>query len=181
LTVIVTGDQDAFQLVDDDTHVFMPARGKQQQGDIEYDVELVHKRLGLGPAQVVDYKALRGDASDNIPGVKGVGPKTALQLLQRFGNLEQLYAFLEAHPEGDAQLKGATLAKLLAGRADAFLSQDLARIDCQVPIDFELEACRVRAYDKTQVSQIFQQLGFKSLLRALPQDAFEHSVQEALF
>lgn len=180
LTVIVTGDQDAFQLVDDDTHVFMPARGKQQ-GDIEYDVDLVRKRLGLEPNQVVDYKALRGDTSDNIPGVKGIGPKTALQLLQRFGSLTALYDFLEQQPEGDAQLKGATLAKLLAGRAEALLSQELAQIDCQVPLDFDLEACRVRAYDKTQVAQIFQQLGFKSLLRALPQDAFEHSVQEALF
>lgn len=180
LTVIMTGDQDAFQLVDDNTHVFMPARAKQQ-GDMEYDADLVAKRLGLLPSQVVDYKALRGDTSDNIPGVRGIGPKTALQLLQRFDNLENLYQFLDAHPEGDAQLKGAVLSKLLTNRAEAFLSQDLARIDCGAPIDFELEKCRVTTYDKKIVSQIFNDLGFKSLHKMLPQDDFDQAIQEALF
>ncbi|MPM65475.1 hypothetical protein SDC9_112372 [bioreactor metagenome] len=95
--------------------------------------------------------------------------------------MEKLYQFLDEHPEGDEQIKGALLQKLLTGKEMAFLSQDLARIDCQVPIDFDLEACRVTSYDKQRAVEIFQQLGFKSLQRLLPADAFEQSVQEALF
>jgi DNA polymerase-1 len=180
LTVIVTGDKDSFQLIDNDTHVWMPARGKQQ-GDIEYDSGLLRKRFGIEPIQVIDLKALMGDPSDNIPGVKGIGEKTASTLIQRFGSVEKLYQFLDEHPEGDEQIKGALLQKLLTGKEMAFLSQDLARIDCQVPIDFDLEACRVTSYDKQRAVEIFQQLGFKSLQRLLPADAFEQSVQEALF
>lgn len=180
LTVIVTGDKDAFQLIDTDTHVWMPARGKQQ-GDIEYDSQLVFKRFGIAPPEVVDLKALMGDPSDNIPGVKGIGEKTACKLVQQFHTIDQLYAFLEQHPEGNEWLKGALLQKLQQGRADAFLSQDLARIDCHAPLDFDLEKCRVTSYDKSRAVELFQQLGFKSLQRLLPADAFEKSVQEALF
>jgi DNA polymerase I len=180
LTIIVTGDQDAFQLVDNDTHIWMPARGKQK-GDIEYDAVLVEKKLGIKPQQVTDLKALMGDSSDNIPGVKGIGPKTAAALIQKFHSLEKLYEFLDQHPEGDNLVKGALLTKLLSGKEMAFMSKDLATIECQAPIDFNLENCRVTGYDKDQVISIFQKLGFKSLLSSLPQDAFESSVQEALF
>lgn len=181
LTVIVTGDQDSFQLVDNDTHIFMPSRGKQK-GDIEYDSVLVKKKWGIEPTQVVDLKALMGDTSDNIPGVSGVGPKTALSLIQHFGSLQAIYEYLTTHPEGDGQLlKGSLLQKLLTQKDQAFLSQDLARIRCNVPIDFDLEQCRVTGYDKNAVIALFQQLGFKSLIASLPQDAFETSVQEALF
>ncbi len=180
LTVIVTGDQDSFQLVDNDTHIWMPARGKQR-GDIEYDAALVEKKLGIKPLQVIDLKALMGDTSDNIPGVKGVGPKTAAALIQKFGSVEEVYHFLDQNPQGDELIKGALLQKLLLGKDSAFLSKDLATIECQAPVDFELEKCRVTGYDKNQVIEIFQRYGFKSLLNFLPKDAFETSVQEALF
>ena len=180
LTVIVTGDRDLLQLVDNDTHVWMPARGKQK-GDFEYDVELVNKRLNLQPLQIIDLKALSGDASDNIPGIKGIGPKTATKLLTRFDSLEKIYQFLDDHPEGDDLIKGSLLEKMLAGRELAFLSQDLATIDTDVALDFDLEACRVSAYDKTQTITLLNRLGFKSLVNLLPKDAFETSVQEALF
>lgn len=180
LTVIVTGDQDSFQLVDNDTHIWMPARGKQR-GDIEYDAALVEKKLGIKPLQVIDLKALMGDTSDNILGVKGVGPKTAAALIQKFGSVEEVYHFLDQNPQGDELIKGALLQKLLLGKDSAFLSKDLATIECQAPVDFELEKCRVTGYDKNQVIEIFQRYGFKSLLNFLPKDAFETSVQEALF
>lgn len=180
LTVIVTGDQDAFQLVDNDTHIWMPARGKQK-GDIEYDAALVEKKLGIKPSQVIDLKALMGDNSDNIPGVKGVGPKTAIALIQKFGTVEKIYEFLAENPDGDTLIKGALLNKLLAGKKEAFLSKELATIECGAPIDFNLENCRVTAYDKNKVIEIFKALNFKSLINALPKDAFETSVQEALF
>lgn len=180
LTIIVTGDQDSFQLVDDDTHIWMPARGKQK-GDIEYDAALVEKKLGIKPKQVIDLKALMGDNSDNIPGVKGIGPKTAAALIQKFENVEAIYGFLDRHPEGDDLIKGATLKKLIDGKESAIMSKDLATIECAAPIDFDLEKCRVTSYDKNKVVEIFQNLNFKSLLNVLPKDAFEMSVQEALF
>lgn len=180
LTVIVTGDKDAFQLVDNDTHIWMPARGKQQ-GDIEYDAALINKRFGLKPEQIIDLKALMGDASDNIPGVAGVGEKTACKLVQRYQSVKELYAFLDQQPAGDDLIKGALLKKLQAGKEAAFASLDLATIDCQVPLNFDLEACRVTSYDKSRAVTLFQQLNFKSLLRLLPADTFEQSVQAALF
>lgn len=180
LTIIVTGDQDSFQLVDNDTHIWMPARGKQK-GDIEYDAALVEKKLGIKPIQVIDLKALMGDNSDNIPGIKGIGPKTAVTLVKRFNTVEKIYEFLKEHPEGDETIKGALLQKLLNGEESALMSKDLATIECGAPIDFDLENCRVTAYDKNKVIEIFQSLGFKSLISTLPKDAFETSVQEALF
>lgn len=180
LTVIVTGDQDSFQLVDNDTHIWMPARGKQK-GDIEYDADLVEKKLGIKPLQVIDLKALMGDNSDNIPGVKGIGPKTAANLIQRFGSVDKIYDFLAENPGGDTLLKGSVLEKLQNGKELAFMSKDLATIDCDAPIDFDLENCRLTSYDKNQVIEIFNNLGFKSLVNLLPKDAFETSVQEALF
>lgn len=180
LTIIVTGDQDSFQLVDDDTHIWMPARGKQK-GDIEYDGAMVEKKLGITPKQVIDLKALMGDNSDNIPGVKGVGPKTAAALIQEFGTIEKIYEFLEQNPEGNKLIKGALLSKLIGGKDSAFMSKDLATIECKAPIDFDLENCRVTTYDKNKVIEIFKTLNFKSLINFLPKDAFETSVQEALF
>jgi len=180
LTVIVTGDQDSFQLVDNDTHIWMPARGKQR-GDIEYDASLVEKKWGIHPDQVVDMKALMGDSSDNIPGIKGIGKKTAAKLIQRFDSLEKIYQFLDENPAGDDLIKGSLLKKLTEGKKDAFVSQDLATIDCDAPIDFDLEACRVVAYDKSKAVEFLQRFNFKSLIRALPEDAFEKSVQDALF
>ncbi len=180
LTIIVTGDQDSFQLVDNDTHIWMPARGKQK-GDIEYDALLVEKKLGIKPLQVIDLKALMGDSSDNIPGVKGIGPKTAAALIQKFQTVEKIYEFLENNPDGGKEIKGALLQKLIDGKASAMMSKELATIECQVPIDFDLEKCRVTTYDKNQVIEIFQKLSFRSLINTLPKDAFEISVQEALF
>lgn len=180
LTIIVTGDQDSFQLVDNDTHIWMPARGKQK-GDIEYDAALVEKKWGIKPLQVIDMKALMGDSSDNIPGVKGVGPKTAAALIQKFETIEKIYEFLDKNPEGDTLIKGGLLTKLLDGRESAIMSKDLATIECKVPIDFDLENCRVTSYDKNKVIEIFQKFGFKSLISTLPKDDFEASVQEALF
>ncbi|HEX9817385.1 MAG TPA: 5'-3' exonuclease H3TH domain-containing protein, partial [Patescibacteria group bacterium] len=90
LTIILTGDQDMFQLVDNDTHVYLPSRGKSN-GDTEYDQAGVVTKLGVRPDQVPDLKGLMGDSSDNIPGVKGIGPKTATALINRFETLDQVY------------------------------------------------------------------------------------------
>ncbi|MBD3250667.1 MAG: hypothetical protein GF381_03825 [Candidatus Pacebacteria bacterium] len=185
LTVIVTGDKDMFQLVDDNTHVWIPGRGKR--GDTEYDYATVQKKMGVRPDQIVDLKALMGDASDNIPGIKGIGIKTAVKLLQNFDNLDKLYQSVERVQAGqaDAQekniLKGALLKKLARGRDKAFLSQKLAQIDQQVSVEIDLDHCRVDSYDKTKAVELFQALEFRSLISMLPNDQFEADVQSALF
>lgn len=183
LTVIVTGDKDMLQLVDDNTHVWIPGRGKKL--DLEYDAATVEEKIGLKPAQVVDMKALMGDASDNIPGIKGIGAKTAVNLLQTYGDLETLYEQVEKIVSGKIQpndlIKGSLLTKLAEGKDLAFFSQKLAKITQDAPIEIDLSCCKVESYDKTKVVELFKQLDFNSLISLLPSDQFESEVQAALF
>ncbi len=175
--LIVTGDKDLLQLVGDRVHVFIPKRGRFSR-DIEYDPDQVKAKLGVLPSQVVDLKALMGDSSDNIKGVKGIGKKTAAKLINQFGSLKKLYQAIDAGTDG---LSANIRQKLIDGRADAFLSQELAQIQLKVPVKFDLERARVTHYDKEKVVNLFEELGFHSLKKYLPQDEFEKSVQEALF
>lgn len=179
LTIILTGDKDMFQLVDNDTHVLLPGRGKDKEA-LEYDAVLVEGKIGVKPAQVPDLKGLMGDSSDNIPGVKGIGPKTAAALIARFGSLEKVYEAVDSKTE-DPILTPAVVGKLMLDRPNALLSKELATIMKAAPIQFNLDDCAVTYYDKEKVVKVFQELNFKSLLSLLPKDAFETSVQEALF
>ncbi len=182
LTTIVSGDKDLLQLVNHDVSVWIP--GNKWVRDTEYFNEQVIEKMGVRPDQIVDLKAIMGDASDNIPGVKGIGKVGAGKLLATYGTLEALYEAVDrvvATGEKDAVLKGAMLKKLVADKEMAFISQELARIDTDVEIDFDLLKCRVRDYDKQEVIDLFESLEFSSLIRMLPQDRFEESLQEALF
>ncbi len=182
--VIVTGDKDLLQLVDEHTHAWLPARGKFAS-DREYDNAGVQEKMGVTPLQIPDLKALMGDASDNIPGVKGVGAKTAATLVNTFGSLEALYERVRALQNDatlkDPVIKGALYEKLSVDEDNAYLSKKLATIDRAVPIEFALEPCRVCDYDKTQAIALFNSLDFKSLIPLLPTDSFESGVQDALF
>lgn len=197
LTLIVTGDQDAFQLVDNNTHVWLPGRGRFQK-DKEYDSAAVEEKYGVIPDQVVDLKALMGDSSDNIPGVKGVGPKTAIKLIKEFGDLETVYKYLDKNfnengeiianekpsskkPQIHPVLKGAILKKMIVDKENAFLSKKLATITKEAPIKIQLEDCIVESYDKQTIIDLFKEFDFNSLINLLPMDKFEASVQEALF
>ena len=183
VTVVVTGDKDLLQLVSSDLHVFIPARSKTQ-GDTEYDPENVRRLLGLEPSQVVDYKALMGDPSDNIPGVKGIGKKTALNLIHQFKTLEAtISAAKKARLESEYQapLTKTVVEKLVAEEEVARLSQSLATIDRDVSLEFNLQACAVSEYDKERAVELLKSLGFFSLLKLLPRDEFELGVQSALF
>lgn len=187
LMVVVTGDKDTFQLVNDRVHVWLPGRGKLGVPR-EYDSAGVTRKMGLRPDQIIDMKALMGDASDNIPGIKGIGEKTAVALLSEFETLEAIYQAIEQQAAGQelpkAQqklLKGAVLKKLSTGQKDAELSQDLATIQTDAPIDLKLEACRVSGYNKQEVMELFEELSFKSLIKDLPADDFELGLQEALW
>ncbi len=159
-TVIVTGDADAMQLVNPDVKVFTP--GKTFSEVKLYDEGAVLLKFGVRPAQIADYKGLVGDASDNIPGVKGVGEKTAVRLLSEFGNLEEIYH----HLDQVAPPKVQTL--LQEQKAIALQSKQLATIDTDAPVSLDLEACRLTSYDRNKVVALFRELEFISLIKRLP-------------
>jgi len=176
-TIIVTGDMDALQLVDDHTKVYTLRRGLKDT--IIYDPKQVERRYGFPPANLIDYKALRGDPSDNIPGVKGVGEKTATELIKRFKTIENLYQFLKDDPN-TAEIKPAVKKKLIHDKEMAYLSKKLATIvtDQALP-DFDLTSCLVKEYDQNKAIQLFQKLEFKSLISRLPESS--NPAPESLF
>jgi DNA polymerase-1 len=184
MNLVVTGDKDLLQLVDEGTHVWIPARGKFG-GNVEYGAAEVVTKMGVKPLQIPDLKALMGDSSDNIPGVKGVGPKTAATLITKYETLEKVYdrvSYLQVNPtEKDPQIKGALFENLVGDKENAFLSKRLATIDRNVPIEFTLEPCRVCDYDKSKAVELFERMDFKSLIPLLPDDNFDAGIQDALF
>jgi DNA polymerase-1 len=158
--IIVTGDSDAFQLIEPTIKVF--TSGRMWQDTSLVDVATVKERYGMEPQQLIDFKALKGDTSDNVPGVKGIGEKTATQLIQQYGSVENIYEHLaEVTP---ARAKSA----LEANREMAFLSKDLVTIRTQVDIPVTWQECAVHSYNRTQVETLFDQLEFKTLRNRLP-------------
>ena len=158
--LIVTGDRDILQMVDE--HISVLTSGRKFSDTIIYDPAAVLEKYGLRPDQLVDLKALLGDKSDNIPGVKGIGEKGATDLLQKYGSLDAVYAHLdEIKPD---RLKNA----LTDGKADAALSEKLGRIITDVPVQLDLAACRTHDYDRAQAVALFQELAFRSLAERLP-------------
>jgi len=153
--IILTGDLDTLQLVNQNTKVLTGLKNLDF-----YDQEKIDKRYGLKPEQIVDFKALKGDASDNIPGVSGIGEKTAIDLLKNHKNLENIYENLD-------EIKQSTRDKLEQGEKLAWLSQKLATINCQAPIRFKLDKCLTKDYNKTKVINFLRELGFRSLIRRL--------------
>ncbi len=159
--VIVTGDMDTLQLVDDNTRVFAMGRGLSEA--VLYDASKVRERFNIDPEQMIDYKALRGDPSDNIPGVKGIGEKTATELLGEFKTLENLYERLKIAND-ELKIKDRIKNLLVEHKEEAFLSKELATIKRDVPIEFDLEKCLASDFDTNKVAEIFSELEFKTLL-----------------
>jgi DNA polymerase I len=159
--IIVTGDMDTMQLVNNNTKVFAMGRGLSES--VLYDEAKVRARYALEPDQMIDYKGLRGDPSDNIPGVKGVGEKTATELLQEFGTLDNLYKKLQIS-NFKFQISDRIKGLLLEQKDQAYLSKDLGTINRDAPIEFDLEKCRAKDFDIQKVSKIFSELEFKTLL-----------------
>jgi len=162
---ILTGDRDLFQLIDPAKEItvlnFSPdALKRSTNGITEFSTAEVKEKLGVLPTQIVDFKALCGDKSDNIPGVKGIGEKTAVQLLSTYGSLDEIYAAIDA-------IKGATQTKLLTGREDAQKSQYLAKIVLDVPLEINLEDCKLTGFDISILTPILEKLEFKSFLGKL--------------
>jgi len=166
-TVIVSGDLDTLQLVDAHTKVYTMRKGLQDT--VLYDIGAVKKRFeGLTPEQMVDYKGLRGDPSDNIPGVTGVGEKTAIQLLSDFGSIDNLYKEIEKDTEKSKQIKPSVRAKLVEFKDQAFFSRELATVRKDVPIDFALEDLEWKNYDRDNMEKVLTGFGFRSLIARLP-------------
>ncbi len=165
---ILSGDQDLFQLIDLEKGVSVLHLGNafaQRSSSAhprEFGPEQVKQKLGILPSQVVDYKALCGDSSDNIPGVKGIGAKTAVQLLEQYGSLEQIYASLD-------QIKGAVRQKLEAGKEAALHSQYLAQLALNVPLEVDLEACQLKGFDVDTLAPLLEKLEFQSFLGRIAQ------------
>lgn len=177
-TVIVTGDQDAMQLVNGSVKVCVPGRGKTPT--MIYGEKEVRERYGLEPRQIIDYKAISGDASDNIPGVKGVGPKTTRGLLQKYLTVERIYANLdEAMKKGE--ISKSIGEKLADDYEEAVRGKHLATIVTDVPVSLDLEACRVSDYDQKQAIQLFEEWGFKSLIKRMPEEKHESCFSPRLF
>ena len=155
--LILTGDQDSFQLVDKEgcVKVIIPAKGELT----EYDWEKVHEKFGVYPDQIVDYKSLRGDSSDNIPGVKGIGEKSAIKLLTKFGHLDNIIAHADEITEKNIK------ACFCANIESAKLSYFLATIVRDLDIDFDFSSAKIELPDLTKVTAFLKKMQFFSFLK----------------
>ena len=159
--LILTGDQDSFQLIDKEgcTKVIIPSKGELK----EYDWNAVHEKLGIYPNQVIDYKALRGDTSDNIPGIKGIGEKTAVKLLEEFGTVDNVLA------NADSISGNSIREKVKSGVEIAQLSKYLATIVRDVDINFDFEKTNIELPDITRVTEFLRKMQFYSFLKNIEQ------------
>jgi len=157
-SMIITGDLDMLQLVDKNTEVHVPKKGIKDI--VVYNTLAVKERYNLKPGQIIDLKGLKGDASDNIPGVPGIGEKTAIKLIERFGSIKKLYQVIDTS-DLDPKLK----ARLLEYKEQAFFSQYLVTIKKDVLINFDLEKCKWGDYNKKKVIKLLEKLEFNSLIK----------------
>lgn len=158
---LITSDLDMLQLIDENTKVFAIKRGFS---DIEeFDLEYFENKYGLKQSQFLDLKALQGDSSDNIPGVPGIGPKTATQLLQEFFTLEGIYGNLK-------NIKPAWRKKLEAGKDSAFMSKKIAEIFLDAPVELNFEDADIRNFNYEEVLKMLRKLEFNSLVRKIPKE-----------
>uniref|UniRef100_A0A7C5Z726 DNA polymerase I n=1 Tax=Caldicellulosiruptor owensensis TaxID=55205 RepID=A0A7C5Z726_9FIRM len=158
--VIITGDKDTLQLLDKNVVVKIVSTKFDKTTEDLYTAENVKEKYGVWANQVPDYKALIGDQSDNIPGVKGIGEKSAQKLLEEYSSLEEIYQNLD-------KIKGSIREKLEAGKDMAFLSKRLATIVCDLPLNVKLEDLRTKEWNKEKLYEILVQLEFKSIIKRL--------------
>ncbi len=162
--IILTGDQDSFQLLESSPEeenpirVLMPSKGVL----MTYGRKEVYEKLGVYPEQIIDYKALCGDTSDNIPGIRGIGKVTAQKLLNEYKTLDNIYNHVD-------EIKSPSMKqKLIEGRESAYASQRLATIKLDVPVDFDFEHCQMTMPELPKVGQFFRNLDFRTLVNRLP-------------
>lgn len=163
--VIVTGDRDTLQLVDARTKVYTQRKGMSDI--VIYDEAAVFERYGLTPSQMIDYKAMCGDPSDNLKGLKGIGDKGATELLKKYGTIEGIYAAVKRAPN---DFKPRTLQALKDGEKDVPLSKKMVTIVRDLPIDFSFKSTGVDAPDTEKLRAVFQDLEFRTLLPKIEKD-----------
>lgn len=157
---VVTGDMDELQLVSETTKVYTMRRGFTDT--VIYDEAAMFEKYGLTPNEFIVYKALKGDSSDNIPGVTGIGEKTACELVSKYKTLDNMYSNL-------AEMRPAVAKKLEDGRENAYLSERLSAIVRDLPLDLNFEEAHIHNYDRDKVFDLFRRFEFKSLLNKIPQ------------
>lgn len=172
-TIILTGDKDTYQLINDNTSVFTAKKGINDTALI--DKKTFVSQYGFDPKYMVDFKALRGDPSDNIPGVAGIGEVTAKSLVSKFQTLDNVYANLD-------KISPTVAKKLTAHKKEAWLSRRLSQIVCDVPLEFDLDKFIIHDFDRQKIEQELLKLGFKSLVKRLPdsQRKVTNHIQETL-
>jgi DNA polymerase-1 len=157
--IILTGDRDLLQLSTE--NITIRLAGQKLSEAIDYSPKEVRDKFGIDPIQIVDYKAIVGDSSDNIPGVRGVGAKTAENLLNQYKDLDEIYENIELIPT-------RFRTKMADGREEAYLSRELAEIVTDIPIEFDLEACKAQEYDRESIVNLFRELEFRTLVDRIP-------------
>ena len=157
--VIVTGDRDSLQLIDQNVHVKLVISKPGQTTATLYTEELFREEYGFEPKKLIDLKALMGDSSDNIPGVAGVGPKTAKDLLTKFGSMDGVYENID-----DPSIRPKLREKLMNDKENAYLSYDLATIRPEAPIEFEPRDAIIQPYNRPELYNLFQKLEFVRLI-----------------
>lgn len=166
-TIVLSGDLDILQLVDSHTIAYTLRRGVKDA--LLYDIRAVKEKYqGLTPDQLPEFKALKGDPSDNIPGLPGIGEKIAIGLIKEFGNLESLYRNLEGKTERAKKIKPKIKNILLRFKDQAFFNRQLSQIKKDAPIDFNLKKCEWKDYNKEKVIHDLEELDFSSLITRLP-------------
>ena len=171
-TIIVSGDLDTLQLVKPQVKVYTLKKGVKET--TIYGPNEVRARYGLEPAQLPDYKALRGDPSDNIPGVPGIGDKTAAQLIAKFKGLDQLYAQLESNPQ--LEIKPGLKQKLQSNKEQAYFSLLLSKIRCDLKLEPKLTGAGLQP-DNARLIQEFERLGFRTMVNKLKELQFNQNDQ----
>lgn len=171
-TCLLTSDLDALQLISPTTKVFALKNGLSNLE--EFDVDYFEKKYGIDVEQFLDLKSLKGDSSDNLPGVPGIGEKTGVQLLQEYKTLDNIYAHL-------ADIKPTVAKKLEAGKDLAYISKEVGRIWTDAPVELNWDEADINGTDLTKVAEILQKFEFSSLVRRLPKHMQHETVQPSLY
>lgn len=164
--VILTGDLDALQLINENIKVFTFKKGIKDS--ILYDKKIVMERFGVSPDQMVDFRGLKGDPSDNISGVPGIGEKTAAKLIQDFGSIENIYKNIESNSTGGKKIAQKVKEKLVQFKEQAFFSKFLSQINMNVPVEFSLNDSLWSGYAAEKAEKILRRFEFFSLIQRLP-------------
>lgn len=164
-TIIVTGDSDSFQLINSQTKVCFFNKGVKKI--ILYDVDAIKEKYQISPDQLPDFKGLAGDATDNIPGVSGIGIKTAIKLIKEFENLENLFYNIERKTEKSQRISPKIKSVLVHSKEQAFFSRELSQIKTDVPIVFNLSGCKMEKFNQKEGRKLLEELHFNTLVKRI--------------